>query len=69
MWKQLAHPNIVPLLGVTIEPFQLILNWMPGGDLPKYIKKNPNVDRLGLVRVPPVVPIPRSLPLPAIRCH
>lgn len=67
MWKRLIHPNIVPLLGVTIDPFQLISEWMPGGDLPKYIKKNPNVDRLGLVWVPPVMFIPRLLPLPAIR--
>jgi len=49
MWKRLTHPNIVSLLGVTIDPFQLISDWMPGGDLPKYIKENPNVDRLGLV--------------------
>jgi len=65
MWKRLTHPNIMPLLGITVTPFQLILNWMPG-DLPKYIKKNSDVDRLGLVGVPPVVFIPRLLPLPAI---
>ena len=55
MWKHLIHPNIVPLLGVAITPFQLISNWMPGGDLPGYIDKNPNTDRLKLVGVPPVV--------------
>jgi len=69
MWKQLKHPNIVPLLGVTVDPFQLISNWMLGGDLPGYIKKNPNVDRLGLVRIPPAVFIQRLLLLPAIRRH
>ena len=26
---------------------------MPGGDLPGYIEKHPDVDRLGLVGVPP----------------
>jgi serine/threonine protein kinase len=50
MWKRLTHPNIVPLLGTTIAPFQLISNWMPGGDLLEYIKKNPDTYRLGLVR-------------------
>ena len=41
MWKYLTHPNILSLLGVTITPFQLISTWMPGGNLPEYIKKNP----------------------------
>ena len=52
MWKHLTHPNIVPLLGVTMAPFQLILDWMPGGDLREYIKENPDADRLGLVGLP-----------------
>ena len=68
MWKHLSHPNILSLLGVTIAPFQLISNWMPGGDLPGYIKKNPSADRLKLVDVPPVAITPRLLPLSAIRC-
>ena len=69
MWRHLTHPNILPLLGVTVTPtFQLISNWMPGGDLPGYIEKNPNADRLELVGVPPAVFIPCLLrPLPAIR--
>jgi len=49
MWKHLTHPNILPLLGVTITPFQLVSNWMSGGDLPEYIEKHPDVDRLVLV--------------------
>ena len=49
MWKRLMHPNIVPLRGITITPFQLISDWMPGGDLPDYIKKHPDAHRLGLV--------------------
>ena len=64
MWKRLTrlnHPNVLPLLGITITPFQLISNWMPGGDLLQYVKKNPNTDRLGLVGVPPLVFIPPSL--------
>ena len=49
MWKRLTHPNILPLLGVTITPLQLISNWMPGGQLPEYIRKHPDADRLRLV--------------------
>jgi hypothetical protein len=44
-WKNLSHPNIVPLLGITTTPFQLVSNWMPGGDLPEYIGKHPDADR------------------------
>ena len=67
MWKYLTHPNILPLLGVTITPFQLISNWMSGGDLLRYIEKNPNVGRLKLVGVPPVVITLHLLSLLAVR--
>jgi len=70
MWKRLTHPNILPLLGVTITPlFQLISNWMSNGNLTKYIEGNPGTDQLGLVRIPPVAVIPRLLPSPVIRCR
>lgn len=49
MWKRLEHPNIVPLLGVTVTPLQLVSAWMPGGELLGYIETNPSVDRLSLV--------------------
>ena len=35
--------------------FQLVSDWMSGGDLPGYIEKNPNADRLKLVGVPLIV--------------
>jgi serine/threonine protein kinase len=54
VWKRLTHKNIVPLLGITPTPLQLISDWMPGGDLTEYIKKDPNVGRLDLVGAPPV---------------
>ena len=68
MWKHLTHPNILPLLGVTLTPFQLVSTWMPGGDLPEYIKNNPDVNRIRLVGAPPIVFILRSLLLPDDRC-
>ena len=55
VWKHMVHQNVVPLLGITIsQQLQQISDWMPGGDLSKYIKKNPDADRHGLVGVPPV---------------
>ena len=46
----LAHPNIVPLLGVTVEPSELLSDWVPSGDLPGYIANHSDADRLSLVR-------------------
>lgn len=66
MWKRLEHQNIVPLLGVTSTPLQLISEWMPGGDLTGYIKKYPGADRPGLVRVSAVVFDLTLTPPPAI---
>ena len=47
--RHLVHSNIVPILGSTVEPFELISDWMPGGDLPGYIAKHPDADKLSLV--------------------
>ena len=67
MWRHLTHPNIVPLLGVTITPkFQLVSDWMSGGDLLEHLRKNPDADRLKLVGIPPIALIPRLFSLSAI---
>ena len=49
MWKHSVHPNIVPLLGVTLAPLQLISTWMAGGELSTYIGAHPCANRVGLV--------------------
>lgn len=54
-WKCLAHPNVVPLLGVVVTSFQLVSIWMPGGTLQEYIKEHPDADRVRLVGSPPIV--------------
>ena len=54
-WKYLTHPKIVPLLGVTINPPQLVSDWMYGGDLTEYIASHADADRLSLVCVPSIV--------------
>ena len=66
MWKHLTHPNIVPLLGVTLDPFQLVSDWVSGGDLPDYIRRKPDADRPRLVGVPAAVLIPHLLPPQAV---
>ena len=48
--KHLKHPNIVPFLGATTDPLELISEWMPGGELLGYIAGHPDADRLSLVR-------------------
>ena len=52
MWKHLNHPHIVPFMGVTLEPLQLVSGWMPGGELRSYIKTNPHTNLISLVSQP-----------------
>jgi len=65
VWKNLAHPNIVPLLGVTADPVQLVSGWMPETDLTGYTADHPDVDRLSLVGVPSTVPARRAYAFPS----
>jgi len=55
VWKSLKHQNIVPLLGITFTPVQLISEWMPGGVLTEYVRKHESADRYGLVGIHPVM--------------
>jgi len=54
MWKRLTHPNIVPLLGITLTPLQLVSEWIPS-TLPKYIYVHSDADRVELVGAHPIV--------------
>lgn len=49
VWKHLTHPNIVPLLGVTVDPIQLVLE--SDVDLTEYVGNQADADRLSLVGV------------------
>ena len=53
VWKHLTQPNIVPLLGATIDPPQLISDRMPSGDLTEYTANYPDTNRMSLVSAPP----------------
>ena len=52
IWKRLRHLNIVPFIGVTTNPLQVVSEWMPNGTLTEFIEKNPGANRIGLVSHP-----------------
>jgi hypothetical protein len=51
-WKALRHPNVLPLLGVTITEnrFAMVSDWMVNGNIKEFVKSNVDADRLKLVR-------------------
>ncbi|KAF9644327.1 kinase-like protein [Thelephora ganbajun] len=50
-WKGLYHPNVLPLLGVTMikNQFVMVSEWMKNGNINEFVKKNPNANRLELL--------------------
>ena len=69
VWKNLDHPNILPLLGITVGPsqLQLVSKWVSGGNMGEYIKKHPDADRRRLVGVPFPVAVRCITMSPAVR--
>ena len=53
LWKQLLHPNILPLLGVstTLFPFCMVSPWMKNGNVTEHVRSNPEANRMELVRI------------------
>ena len=51
-WRTLQHPNVLPLIGVSISEtrFVMVSEWMVNGNLNEFVKKNPDANRLELVR-------------------
>ena len=51
-WKHLRHPNILPLLGVTINEYQfaMVSEWMENGDINRFVESDRHVNRTELVR-------------------
>ncbi|KAJ3843650.1 kinase-like domain-containing protein [Lentinula raphanica] len=53
IWRQLKHPNILPLLGVQLDMFYpsfcLVSPWMANKDIITYLKKNPEHDFLTIL--------------------
>ena len=50
-WKALHHPNVLPLLGVTMSEtrFVMVSEWMVNGNINEFVKADINADRLALV--------------------
>ena len=59
-WKHLRHPNILPLLGVTLNEFRfgLVSEWMENGNINEFIERHGHVNRAEFVRCDPT---PRTL--------
>ena len=55
-WKHLRHPNILPLLGVTVSEhqFALVSEWMENGNINDFIERYRHVNRVELVRYSPL---------------
>lgn len=53
LWKRLKHRNILPVLGVSRDfaEFCLVSPWMKNGCITNYIRDNPHVNPLELVRM------------------
>ena len=54
IWKTLHHPNVLPLLGVTMSEnphrFVMVSEWMENGNINRFLQRV-DADRLKLVRV------------------
>jgi len=50
-WKHLRHPNILPLIGVTLNEyrFALVSEWMEHGNINEFIEMDEHVNRTKLV--------------------
>ena len=50
-WNTLSHPNVLPLLGVTMDDQQFVMvsEWMENGNINEFIKAHWDVDRFELV--------------------
>ena len=52
-WQTLQHPNVLPLIGVTMTEtqFAMVSDWMANGNINEFTEKNPAADRRELVGV------------------
>lgn len=50
-WKSLQHPNVLPLIGVTMSgnQFTMVSDWMANGNINDFVKAHPGANRLELV--------------------
>jgi len=50
-WKTLHHPNVLPLIGVTMTEnrFVMVSEWMENGNINAFVKNRPDANRLRLL--------------------
>jgi serine/threonine protein kinase len=50
-WRSLRHPNVLPLLGVTMsgKVFAMVSEWMANGNINEFVKAHGDVNRFELV--------------------
>jgi len=50
-WKSLRHPNVLPLLGVTMDKkvFAMVSEWMVNGNINEFVKAHWDANRFELV--------------------
>jgi serine/threonine protein kinase len=55
VWKHLRHPNVLPLIGVTVSErrFAMVSEWMENGNINEFVGKE-HVNRTELVHVAPI---------------
>jgi len=51
IWKTLQHPNVLPLIGVTVSEnqFAMVSDWMVNGNINEFVRARPDANLLGLV--------------------
>ena len=54
MWRFLRHPNVLPLLGVSISENRLAMvsAWMENGNINQFVQTHPEANPLKLVSLP-----------------
>jgi serine/threonine protein kinase len=57
VWKSLQHPNVLPLIGVSMSEshFAMVSEWMENGSISDFLKKNPDANPLELVSLWPKI--------------
>ena len=50
-WKTLRHPNVLPLIGVTMtdDRFAMVSEWMTNGNITQFVTAHWDVNRFELV--------------------
>ena len=57
--KRLSHPNIVPFVGVTVDPFQMVAERVSDRNMVEYLEEHPKADRISLVSPLPFIAFDR----------